>query len=282
MASVGENFTFQGGFKGMVDPFNFFHGKKKGPTGPTLQDLLGVIDSYTYKPQYTGQTEKQLYDLFGQLTGTSGLGVEGIPFDIGLPTTGLYDALTRGIKQEYLGTPGGPEGGRIADIRAYYNNAGIPESAINQERLANNDLNSLLTDTAAKINESQKDRLTNVLNIGAGVGSSLYGQNLAQHRGNAQLGLTAAGIDIGVQDSIRQANQQSLNDLLGGVGAVAGTIIGGPGMGTMAGYQAGNQLGSLFSPQPQVSRTGGLYSAAQSSYPNPYGTNYSSVAKLIN
>jgi hypothetical protein len=283
MASIGENFTFQGGFKGMVDPFNFFHGKKKSsaPAGPSLEDILGIIDRYTYKPTKTAETEQGLYNLFQNLTGQGGGGVEAIPFDIGLPTTGLYDALTRGIKEDYLGTPGGPEGGQIADMRAYYNNLGIPEQAINQERLANKDLNNSLVDTAAQINEAQKDRLTNVLGLGANVGSNLYGQNLAQHRANAGLGLGAVGIDVGIQDSIRQANQQSLNDLLGGIGSVIGTIYS-PGIGTAVGQQAGSSLGNLLtSTNPNTSRnpsSGGYYYGA---VPSLYGSAGKSTAKLL-
>lgn len=277
MASVFQNMTYQGGLRGALDPFGIFgSGKSKGgSSGPTLEDILGIVDRYTYKPQYTGETEKGLYDLFQSLTGLGGGGAEAIPFEIGLPTTGLYDALTRGIKEEYLGTPGGPEGGRIADTRAYYNQLGIPEQAINQERLANRDLNNLLTDAAAQINESQKNRLLQVLGLGTNVGTNLYGQNLAQHRANAGLGLQAVGIDAGIQDAVRQANQSSLNDLLGGVGALAGTYFGGP-AGGFAGQQAGQQIGNLLQPS-NVSRGTANYT----SLTNPYGTNYSSVAKLI-
>lgn len=172
-----------------------------------------IIDQYSYKPQYTGQTEKGLFDLFQQLTGQRG-GAEQIPFDIGLPTTGLYDSMTRGIKEDYLGTPGGPEGGRIADLRSYYNNLGVPEQAINQERLANRDLNNTLTDSAARINESQKDRLTNILNMGLGTGQNLYGQNLAMHRANAGLGMAGALNDAEINNAIMDSNYSSIYDLL--------------------------------------------------------------------
>jgi len=286
MASVFQNMTFQGGARGVLDPFGIFGGgKKKGSAGPSLEDILGIIDRYSYKPQYTAQTEKGLYDLFNQTTGLGGGGVNAIPFDIGLPTTGLYDALTRGIKEEYLGTPGGPEGGRIADMRAYYNNLGIPEQAINQERLAEKDLNNTLTDSAARINESQKDRLTSVLGIGSGIGSNLYSQNLAQHRANAGMGLSAVGIDVGVQDAIRQANQQSLNDLLGGIGGLVGTIYGGP-VGGVVGSTASSSIGDLFGTgggnqyaPANVSRgTGGYYN---NSVPSIYGSAGKSSAKLL-
>lgn len=259
------------------NPGGIFDSKNEGENvGPNLEDLLGIVDKYTYKPQYTAQTESSLYDLFQRLTGQGGGGVEALPFDLGLPTTGLYDSLTRGIKEDYLGTPGGPESGRIADTRAYYNNLGIPEQAINEERLSNRDLNNTLTDSAARINESQKDRLTSILGLGSGIGESLYGQNLAQHRSNAGLGLNAAGLNIGVQDAIRQANQSSLNDLLGGVGAVAGTYYGGPGFGTTAGATAGRTLGDLFGGQTNISRNG-------NGAINPYSgsTGSGSKAKII-
>jgi len=201
----------------------------KGSSGPSPMDLFSqIIDKYSYKPAYTGQFEKGLYDLFQQTTGLGGGGVNAIPFDIGLPTTGLYDSLTRGIKEDYLGTPGGPEGGRIADTRAYYNNLGIPEQAINQERLANRDLNNTLTDTAAQINETQKDRLLNVLNMGSNLGLGAYGQNLAQHSRNAGIAAQGAGLDIGLQDSINRANQDSLNALLSAGAYLAGSSMGGP------------------------------------------------------
>ena len=256
-----------------------FRGGGGGGGGGNLEDLLSVIDRYTYKPQYTGQTEQGLFDLFEQLTGRRG-GVEQIPFDIGLPTTGLYDALTRGIKEDYLGTPGGPEGGRIADTRAYYNNLGIPEQAINQERLANRDLNNLLTDQAALINESQKDRLSNILNLGLQTGGNLYGQNLAQHRANAGLGLTAATADLGIQESIRQANQQSLNDLLKFGGALAGTYFGGPAGGSV-GSQAVGGLNNLLNPAGNTS----VYRGSHYSVPSLFGAAGSSStpqsAKLL-
>ena len=239
---------------------NPFSGGGGSSGGPTMADFLGLIDQYSYKPQYTGQTEKSLFDLFQNLTGQGGKGVEGIPFDIGLPTTGLYDALTRGIKEDYLGTPGGPEGGRIADTRAYYNNMGIPEYALNQERLANRDLNNTLTDTAAKLNETQKDRLLNVLGLGSGIGENLYGQNLAQHRANAGMALQAAGMDAGIQESIRSANQSSLTDLLSGVGSVLGTIYGGPAGGAAANYTINNLFGNTPT-SGQVTRSGGASSA---------------------
>ena len=214
-----------------------------------------LINEYGYQPKYTGQIEKGLFDLFQSMTGLGGGGVGAIPFDIGLPTTGLYDSLTRGIKEDYLGTPGGPEGGRIADSRSYYNQLGIPEQAINQERLANRDLNNLLLDQAALINESQKDRLLNVLNSGAGIGQNTYAQNLAQHRANIGFGFQGVGMDMGLQEAIRQANQSSLNSLLGAAGTAAGAYFGGP-----AGAAVGGNLGNLA----------GTYVNKQGSLGNPY------------
>lgn len=197
-------------------------------SGTNIQQLVdGILNQYSYMPQYTAQTESSLFDLFQRLTGQgnyAGAGngdVTKIPFDIGLPTTGLYDSLTRGIKQDYLGTPGGPEGGKIADLRAYYNNLGIPEQAVNQERLGYQDMNNSLLDKAALINESQKDRLTNVLNMGLGTGKDLYAQNLAQHRFNTSQAMTGLGYDVGLSDAINQSNQNNLNSLLNGGGQLA-------------------------------------------------------------
>lgn len=193
-----------------------------------------IINKYSYKPQYTAQTEKGLYDLFSKTNGS--MGVNDIPFDIGLPTTGLYDSLTRGIKEQYLGTPGGPEGGRIADTRAYYNNMGIPEYAANQERLGNQDLNNSLMDTAAKLNESQKDRLLNVLGLGANVGGNLYSQDLAQSRFNTGIAAQGAQFDAGLNQAIQSANSNSLQQLLAGAGALATTAYtGNPALGTAVG-----------------------------------------------
>jgi len=202
----------------------FSGGKSKGGGQISLMDLIGpMIDKYSYQPQYTAQTEASLFDLFQRLTGQSGLGVEGIPFDIGLPTTGLYDSLTRGIKQDYLGTPGGPEGGRIADLRAYYNNMGIGEQGINQERLANQDMNNSLLDKAALINESQKDRLSNILNMGYSGGQNLYSQNLAQHRFNTGLAGNAMSMDYGLSNAISESNNSALDSLFGSMGTSGGT-----------------------------------------------------------
>jgi len=184
-----------------------------------------MIEQYSYRPQYTGQTEARLYDLFQRLTGQGGGGVNALPFDIGLPTTGLYDSLTRGISEDYLGTPGGPEGGRIADLKAYYNNLGVPEQALNAERLANRDLNNSLLDKAALINESQKDRLTNILGTGTNLGQNLYNMNLGQHRFNAGLGMQGGLADITLQDSINRANQDSLNALLTGAAYLGGSYL---------------------------------------------------------
>jgi hypothetical protein len=198
-----------------------------GDEGPSLLDVMSsIIRDYSYMPKYTEPTEASLFDLFQRLTGQgtyAGAGngnVAAIPFDIGLPTTGLYDSLTRGIKEDYLGTPGGPEGGQIADTRAYYNNLGIPEYAINQERLGYRDLNNSLLDQAAKINELQKDRLSNLLNIGYTGGQNLYSQNLQQHRFNAGLMGEAAGADFQMQDSVDRANAGSIGDLFSGAGSL--------------------------------------------------------------
>jgi hypothetical protein len=221
-------------------------------------DFNQILQQYGYQPKFTGRTERGLFDLFEQLTGRRG-GAEQIPFDIGLPTTGLYDALTRGIREDFLGTPGGPEGGRIADTRAYFNNLGIPEQAINQERLANRDLNNLLSDQAARINESQKDRLLNVLGLGLNTGGNLFGQQLAQTRFNTGSALQTATQNAQLGEAIRQANQNSLNDLLGGIGSIGGTVLGaylgGPG-GAAFGSQAGSSIGKLLGGGTPTSRSG--------------------------
>ena len=241
----------------MVDPFNLVHGGKDSSSSGSSNLWDEIISKYSYKPQYTAQTEKGLYDLFNQTTGLSGGGVNAIPFDIGLPTTGLYDALTRGIKEQYLGTPGGPEGGRLADTRSYYNNLGIPEYAANQERLGNQDLNNSLLDTAAKINESQKDRLTNVLGLGANIGNNLYSQNLGQHRANAGLASGGAMTDLGLQQSINASNQEMLSNLANLAVTGAGYYFGGP-----AGGAAASQVSNNFFSNPNapssVSRQGGV------------------------
>lgn len=185
---------------------------KDGSSGSGSTSWDDIINKYSYKPQYTAQTEKGLYDLFNKTNGSQD--VNAIPFDIGLPTTGLYDSLTRGIKEQYLGTPGGPEGGRIADTRAYYNNMGIPEYAANQERLGNQDLNNSLLDTAAQLNNNQKDRLLQVLGLGANVGSNLYSQDLAQSRFNTGIAAQGSQFDAGLQQAIQSGNQANLNGLL--------------------------------------------------------------------
>jgi len=214
--------TVVGGLGGGLIGGLFGGGKSKG--GTNIMDIIsGLIDKYSYKPEYTGQTEKSLFDLFQRMTGQSGLGVDGLPFDIGLPTTGLYDSLARGIKQDYLGTPGGPQGGQIADSQAYFNNLGIPEQAANQTRLGYQDMNNSLLDKAALINESQKDRLTNILNMGNTSGQNLYSQNLAQHRFNTGLASNAMSMDYGLSNAISEGNNSALDSLFGSTGTSSGT-----------------------------------------------------------
>lgn len=245
-------------------------GSSSSGGGQTWDD---IINKYSYKPQYTGATETGLYNLFNQTNGSQP--VENIPFDIGLPTTGLYDSLTRGIKQQYLGTPGGPEGGRIADTRAYYNNLGIPEYAANQERLGNQDLNNSLLDTAAQLNESQKNRLLSVLGLGANVGSNLYSQDLAQQRFNTGIAAQGAQFDAGLNQAINSANQNSLAQLLSGAGALATTAYtGNPVTGAAAG-QGINYLTGQTNPNAPtaVNQSGGTLSGLGSLYGssnNPY------------
>jgi len=208
--------------------------------GSSSQSWDDIINQYSYKPAYTAQTEQGLYDLFNKINGSQG--VNAIPYDIGLPTTGLYDSLTRGIKEQYLGTPGGPEGGRIADTRAYYNNMGIPEYAANQERLGNQDLNNSLLDTAAELNNVQKDRLLNVLGLGANVGSNLYSQNLAQSRFNTGIAAQGQQFDAGLNQAIQSANSNSLAQLLAGAGSLATTAYtGNPSLGSTV-AQGGNSI----------------------------------------
>jgi len=194
-----------------------------------------AIRKYGYQPQFTGQTEASLFDLFQRLTGQgtyagSGNGdLNAIPFDLGKDTTGLYDALTRGIKEDYLGTPGGPEGGNIADLRAYYNNMGIGEQGINQERLAYQDMNNSLIDSAAKLNDNTKNRLASLLGIGYTGGQNLYSQNLNQQRANTNTFMNGALTDVAMADAINQGNQSNLMSLLGGIGTLgAGVATGNP------------------------------------------------------
>jgi hypothetical protein len=257
---------------------------KKGSASDGGQTWDEIINQYSYKPQYTAQTEKGLYDLFQQTTGLGGGGVEAIPFDIGLPTTGLYDALTRGIKEQYLGTPGGPEGGRIADTRAYYNNMGIPEYAQNQERLANQDLNNSLLDTAAEINNNQKDRLLNVLGLGANVGSNLYSQDLAQQRFNTGIAATGQQFDAGLNQAINSANQSSLSSLLAGAGALGTTLytgnpMAGQAAGTGINYLTGQTNPNVPNAVNQLGGTNSLFGSGSN-----YGSSndpYSGLSKLI-
>jgi hypothetical protein len=254
MINPGIGTAIGAGLGGLL---GLFSGGGSGDGETNIQDLMDeIINKYSYKPQYTGQTEASLFDLFQRMTGQgkyigSGNGdVNAIPFDIGLPTTGLYDSLTRGIKQDYLGTPGAGEGGKLADLRAYYNNLGIPEQAINAERLGYQDMNNSLLDKAALINESQKDRLSGLLSTGVSAGGNLYAQNLNQQRFNAGLGAQALNMDYGLSDAISQANQTNLNSLLG---------IGGSSVGSYGSYSnpaTGNSgatslLSNLFGGQTQ-------------------------------
>lgn len=253
---------------------------QKGSSPDGGQSWDDIINQYSYKPQYTGQTEKGLYDLFNKTNGS--MGVNDIPFDIGLPTTGLYDSLTRGIKEQYLGTPGGPEGGRIADTRAYYNNMGIPEYAANQERLGNQDLNNSLLDTAAGINESQKNRLLSVLGLGANVGSNLFSQDLAQQRFNTGVAAQGSQFDSGLQQQINAANSNSLSQLLSGAGALATTAYtGNPVAGAAAGTGINYLTGQTNPNAPTaVNQSGPLYNSILGSG-NDYGSANNTSSKLF-
>jgi hypothetical protein len=218
---------FEPFFQWMKPVFGLYFGGGKD-SGPSYEDMLA---KYGYQPQYTGKTEASLYDLFQRLTGQgtySGTGtgdLNAIPFDLGKDTTGLYDATTRGIKEAYLGTPGGPEAGRLADLRAYYNNLNIPEAAINAERLGNQDLNNSLIDQAALLNDNTKNRLSNLLGVGYTGGQNLYSQNLNQQRAN----MSFAGNDVALQDAISQGNQNNLASLLAGAGTLGvGIATGNP------------------------------------------------------
>ena len=233
---------------------SLFDSGQSGSAADGGQSWDDIINKYSYKPQYTAQTEQGLYDLFTKTNGS--MGVNDIPFDIGLPTTGLYDALTRSQTEKYLGTGNwdgsglnyvrsGPEGGLIADTRAYYNNMGIPEYAANQERLGMQDLNNSLLDTAAELNNVQKDRLLQVLGLGANVGSNLYSQNLAQHRFNTGIAAQGQQFDAGMNQAIQSANSNSLAQLLSGAGALATTAYtGNPALGSMAGQGINSITGS--------------------------------------
>lgn len=246
--SAGPWGAVAGGLLGLLGGFS--GDDEGGGEGVNMQQLMDeIMGKYSYQPQYTAQTEASLFDLFQRLTGQGKYGgVESIPFDIGLPTTGLYDALTRGIKQDYLGTPGGPEGGKIADLRAYYNNLGIPEQAVNQERLGYQDMNNSLLDQAALINESQKDRLTNILNMGLGTGSNLYSQNLNQHRFNTGQMSNALAMDYGLTDAINQSNNNNLMSLL----LNSGSMLGSKGSyGSNNGTGITSLLGNIFGGQTQ-------------------------------
>lgn len=225
-----------------------------GGSGFNIDDWLS---RYSYMPRHTGELEDWGWGLTQRLTGQGGYGVNDIPFDLGLPTTGLYDALTRGIREQYLGTEGGPQSGRINDIFAQANQFGIPEYGLNQSRLANQDLNNSLLDVAARLNENEKNRLFNILTLGTNLGSGLYGQNLQQHRANAGLALQGAQFDARLADLIQQQNQSNISSLLGGIGGIVGGMYGGP-MGYAAGSMAGNYLGNQFG-GTNTSRSGNYY-----------------------
>jgi hypothetical protein len=249
-----------------------------------------IIDEYGYRPQFTGQTESSLFDLFQRITGQgnyAGAGngdVNAIPFDIGLPTTGIYDSLTRGIKQDYLGTPGGPQGGSIADSQAYFNNLGIPEQALNATRLGYQDMNNSLLDKAALINESQKDRLMSLLVKGTDLGSDLYSQNLNQHRFNTGTMQDALYKDIGIQDTINQSNQSNINSLLGSGGSDLGSMAA-TGVGTYFGGPAGGAIANLGYNAlmgGQTPTNKGSYDTSTGSYIPYKGSSSSSTAKMIN
>lgn len=251
-----------------------------------------IINKYSYKPQYTGQTEQGLYNLFNQTTGQGGGGVGAIPFDIGLPTTGLFDSQARGIMQSYLGSgnftgngldwqSSGPQGGRLADIYAQANQMGIPEYGLNQARLGNQDLNNSLLDTAANLNNETKNRLTNVLGLGANIGSNLYSQDLAQQRFNTGIAAQGQQFDSGLSQAIQSANASSLSQLLSGAGALATTAFtGNPAAGAAAGQGINYLTGSNTAPAT-VSGLGSFSSNYGVSPGYNESLNYNSASKLI-
>jgi hypothetical protein len=234
-----------------------------------------MIAKYSYMPQFTGQTESSIFDLFQRMTGQgtySGGGsgdLSAVPLGLGLDTTGLYDAATRSIKEDYLGTPGAGESGRLADLRAYYNQLGVPEAAINAERLGNQDLNNSLLDQAAILNDNTKNRLTNILGTGSSLGSNLYAQNLNQHRFNTGAAITGLGMDVDLGNAISEGNNQSLASLLGlGTNLAYNPTPGSSNTSTGSGITS--LLGNLFGGQTAVN--------------SPYvgkKSNASSAAKLI-
>lgn len=255
---------------GLSSVLGMFGGDSSGKAGmPSLMDVIGqAINEYSYKPQYTGQTETSLYNLFQDLTGQSGKGATGIPFEIGLPTDKLYEANTRGEREALFGMPGAGESGSIADIMAKYNEMGIPEQSLQATRQMIGDWDRYSMDQAAKLTESSKDRLSNVLGMGLNTGQNLYNQNLGQHRFNTGLMSNAATRDYELQDSINQANAGALSSLFGSAGPTIGKTI----------QSVGGSLGSLLSKNTPttVSRSGTPDALA-----NPYGKGYSKVAKLI-
>lgn len=75
MASVGRNLTFQGGVKGVLDPFNLFHGKKKS-AAPSTYQFTPYAGARPPAPEYLRPTEKQLYEMLSERSKGIGVGFD--------------------------------------------------------------------------------------------------------------------------------------------------------------------------------------------------------------
>lgn len=259
---LGKLMAFLPGFEFMTHSFgggSSSSSSSGGGVDAPQVDFASIIEQYGYptaaiRQQMVDETQKTGTSLFDVTQSLLSGDVNKLPYGLGSPTTGLYEAATRDIQRQFLGEGGKGVGGLMGDIQQQLVNAGLPEYAPIQQRQAANVFSQDLLDTAATLNENEKLRLERLLGLGAEIGGNLYSQNLNQFRFNSG---TAADVATANANRAMQASyynamlapQESGSNFWSTLGQVGGTVLGAMGGGGTGGATTFGLFGGAPSSQ---------------------------------
>ena len=211
MASVFQNMTFQGGVRGVLDPFGIF-GKKKKKSTPAYE-FIPYSGARPIAPSFTKESEKALYDTI--VPRSQGIGVGYDPARRASAQALLESTINKQKEDDVRYAKGrASAAGLSGNLRAQEALAGRVER--DAARSLADQTNALNIEDLTRANEERDintQRLQNFSNFQFGQGNKVADFDLGVYNAEQGNRFDAAGFNEGVRQYDQTRSDDNFNDL---------------------------------------------------------------------
>lgn len=247
MASIGKNFTMQGGVKGMVDPFNFWHGKKGGGNdggfefekyGGLRPSRIDYTDAGGQNVEILRPTQKALFDTVMRRSQGQDVGYD--PEWMRLNTDLIKSNIDKSREDSVRDATG-----RLASSGL----SGNPRAAEALTGRINRDATRTTGDSLAALSIADLERKNQERDVNTGRLQSMNSFNFGQEDKAADFDLSvynaeqngklnAAGFNRQGEQFNQSQDDEFINSLINGGATAAGMYFGGPAGAAVGGASA--------------------------------------------